>query len=332
MKPGTFVKVYGSILTSSVWVESPATVKVWIAMLVLADAEGCVPGTVPGLANIAAVSRADCEEALAVLESPDFDSRTPTEEGRRVIRVEGGWQIVNHRRYRDLRTDKQIADADRQRRHREGVTERDSHDVSRLSHTEAEVEVEELQVPTPTTTAHARNESLQGTPLPGGWPSEVEGFLRTLRNPTHWQAEMRMWLDGGREFPVTMDDIVAAVTDYLANAEGQVNITRFRGYIRRAFKTRKLAEMEATAEAGGQATRARGSGAVEAWSKLMDAGENTPQGRLWRKDAVLTAVDERGYAAFRAIGGNERLRSLTTKDQVWARKEFIEAYNAGGGA
>lgn len=44
--------------------------------------------------------------ACLVLEAPDPDSRTPDEEGRRIIRLDGhrnwGWRVVNAEKYRDL--------------------------------------------------------------------------------------------------------------------------------------------------------------------------------------------------------------------------------------
>jgi hypothetical protein len=33
---------------------------------------------------------------------PDPHSRTPEHEGRRVAKVEGGWLILNHKKYRDM--------------------------------------------------------------------------------------------------------------------------------------------------------------------------------------------------------------------------------------
>lgn len=110
---GGFVKLYGTILTSSVWVESHETFRVWMAMLVLADRNGYVAGTAPGLASIARVTLDECEAALAVLMAPDTHSRTKEHGGRRIEIIEGGWTILNHAKYRELRSDSQIATAER---------------------------------------------------------------------------------------------------------------------------------------------------------------------------------------------------------------------------
>jgi hypothetical protein len=118
------VKLYGSILDSSVWSEPLATRVVWIAMLAMADANGCVSASVNGLARRAQVSREDVETALATFLAPDPDDRSGVEEGRRICVIRGGWQIINHSYYRELRTEKQVQNADRQRRFKErhGVT------------------------------------------------------------------------------------------------------------------------------------------------------------------------------------------------------------------
>lgn len=116
---GGFVKIYESILTSSVWMESHATVRVWLTMLARADANGYVAASVPGLAHIAHVTREECEQALGVLLAPDADSRTKDHDGRRIEAVDGGWVVLNARKYRDLRTADQVSASERVKRHRE---------------------------------------------------------------------------------------------------------------------------------------------------------------------------------------------------------------------
>lgn len=71
-------------------------------MLALADRFGDVAGTVPGIASQAHVPLESARAAIERLESPDPDSRTPDHEGRRIKRISGGWNILNHKMYRDL--------------------------------------------------------------------------------------------------------------------------------------------------------------------------------------------------------------------------------------
>lgn len=114
-----FVKLYSSILDSTIWAEPAPTVKVWLTLLAMADANGFVDGAMLGVMRRAIVSRDECEVAIRTLESPDPDSKTPDYEGRRIERMQGGWKILNHRKYRDLRTETQVAVAERVKKHRE---------------------------------------------------------------------------------------------------------------------------------------------------------------------------------------------------------------------
>lgn len=114
-------------------------------MLAMADQNGIVNASVGGLARRANLTREECDAALSTLLAPDPDSKSPEHEGRRIEALDGGWLVLNHRAYRDLRTDKQIEVAERQRRFRERhandaalpVT-----DVTREAYTEAEEEEE----------------------------------------------------------------------------------------------------------------------------------------------------------------------------------------------
>ncbi len=114
-----YVKVYESILQSTIWLESPDTKIVWITMLTLKDKEGVVRASIPGLAKTAGVTIEACEAAINCFLSPDPYSRTQDFEGRRIRQVDGGWFLINHAKYRDLRTQKNINDAERKRKSRE---------------------------------------------------------------------------------------------------------------------------------------------------------------------------------------------------------------------
>jgi hypothetical protein len=96
-----YSKLFSSIVTSSVWCEDHATVRVWIAMLATCDARGVVEGSVPGFAHLARVTVPEMRQALERLASPDPDSRTLDHEGRRIEAVPGGWRILNYSAYRD---------------------------------------------------------------------------------------------------------------------------------------------------------------------------------------------------------------------------------------
>jgi hypothetical protein len=97
-----YTKLFDSIIASSIWQEDLVTKVVWITMLALKNRDQVVESSVPGLAHIAGVERAECERALTILKSPDPDSRNKDHEGRRIEEVKGGWLILNGKYYQDL--------------------------------------------------------------------------------------------------------------------------------------------------------------------------------------------------------------------------------------
>lgn len=96
-----FSKLFGSIVTSTIWREDDKTRIVWITMLAITDAKGVVAASIPGLAAVSNVSLEDCERAIARLEAVDKYSRTKEHEGRRIVACDGGWQILNYLKYRE---------------------------------------------------------------------------------------------------------------------------------------------------------------------------------------------------------------------------------------
>jgi hypothetical protein len=116
----TYTKLFNSIVTSTIWTEDDKTRIVWITMLAMSDKNGEVHASIPGLARVAGVSLQDCEMAIGKLLSPDEYSRTPDNEGRRIAKIDGGWELLNHAKYRLMasREDSKAATAERVRRHR----------------------------------------------------------------------------------------------------------------------------------------------------------------------------------------------------------------------
>ena len=98
-----FVKLFSGLLYSTVWREDLHVKVVWITLLALCDAKGRVAASVPGLAAISAVTVDQCRDALERLKAPDPDSRTKEWEGRRIADIDGGWQVLNYLKYRDMR-------------------------------------------------------------------------------------------------------------------------------------------------------------------------------------------------------------------------------------
>ena len=90
-------------------------------MLAMADQNGIVAASLPGLARLARIDRERCQDALETMLAPDQYSRSPEFEGRRIERVEGGWKLLNHAKYMRLlsKEDRREYNAQKQRESRE---------------------------------------------------------------------------------------------------------------------------------------------------------------------------------------------------------------------
>ena len=154
-----FTKLFSTIVYSTVWQEDMHVKIVWITMLAMANRNGCVFASVPGLAKASNVSLDQCVDALSKLSEPDEWSRTKTNEGRRIQECDGGWELLNYLKYREKRDDdeRRIQTRLAVAKHRENKKTKPltvSHGKPRKAQAEAEAEAEKLPVaskaPTPT--------------------------------------------------------------------------------------------------------------------------------------------------------------------------------------
>lgn len=100
----TYTKLFSSITESTIVSEPVATRWLWVTMLAMADSTGHVYGSIPGLCRRANLSRAEIEAAITCFLSPDPDSRTKDHDGRRIEEIDGGWRLLNHAKYRAIRS------------------------------------------------------------------------------------------------------------------------------------------------------------------------------------------------------------------------------------
>jgi hypothetical protein len=143
-----YTKLFSTLITSTIWSEDDRTRLVWVTMLALADKNGEVHATIPGLARMACVDISAVEIALIKFLSPDLYSRSKESDGRRIEEIDGGWFLLNHQKYREMLAAQD--NAERQARWRERqkrlVTEsnadvtRGSNEITNLTYSEAEAE------------------------------------------------------------------------------------------------------------------------------------------------------------------------------------------------
>jgi len=125
-----FTKLFNSILDSTIWQEPLETKIVWITMLAMVDRSGEVHASVPGLAKRAGVTLEQCESALLCLSSPDRYSRTKDHEGRRTREIDGGWELLNHAKYRALLSAEERKEYNRKKQAEYRAEKKNVNDVS----------------------------------------------------------------------------------------------------------------------------------------------------------------------------------------------------------
>lgn len=109
-------------------------------MIVLANKDGIVDMTPDAIARRTSIPLEIIELGIAELMKPDARSRTPDEDGRRILLIEDhrdwGWQIVNHAKYQAIRKAEERreylrnAQAERRNRLKEEARLRESVDAS----------------------------------------------------------------------------------------------------------------------------------------------------------------------------------------------------------
>lgn len=250
-----FVKLYGSILDSSVWGESKDTRLVWVTLLAMADPEGYVEASLPGLARRANVTIEECEAALAVLSAPDPYSKSQEHDGRRVEKVARGWLVLNYEAYREMRTRSQADAARRKREQRErerghgGVTECDSHAESHEDVTVTPVTDASTSTSTSPSSSASQKKELENSVGKEGhvalaefmakrdfgrFAQIVQGYIASQRSAVAVMATFEMHLTGEMEHEhATPEQLGLAVQQYSANEGSQRFSARyFAGFVR----------------------------------------------------------------------------------------------------
>jgi hypothetical protein len=135
-----FVKLDCAILSSTIWYDADARI-IFLTALLMAEPRhftepvaqievrsleftgfsappgwyGFVPAAGVGIAHRAGIDQKAGLDALERLGNPELDSRSRKHDGRRLIRVNGGYIVLNYQDYRD----RDYTQAERARRYRE---------------------------------------------------------------------------------------------------------------------------------------------------------------------------------------------------------------------
>lgn len=175
----SYVKIFDSIVASTIWSAPSDHRVVWVTMLAIADRDGYVKASVPGLAHLCRVSREACESALASFLAPDPDSRTKTHDGRRIAVAEGGWLLLNYEFYRDMASAEEKREKDRLRQERKRLR-----DASRLV-----TDVTVGHAPSPKVASHLSSSDLTSEEKEKA-PRKRGAFLVEVEKPADVMAEL----------------------------------------------------------------------------------------------------------------------------------------------
>jgi len=257
---GGFVKLDGDIVQSSLWIDRDLR-SVFITSLVLAEpfevTEPIPQLEVRGLeltgwsvppgwygfvraagGGIVRTDGLDHETGLAMLEklgNPDPDSRSQAFDGRRMVRVDGGYIILNYFLYRD----RDYTAADRMKRLRnrkkgDGVTAA-LRCVTR-NVTQAEDRVTESRgQSTEIKYTHADEIEAFVSTLPEPSRKVVSALARSQRNPSAWLASMAGMVEGMGGAAVSPAELSVALTE-IAASDASATPANVRAFLRRAKK------------------------------------------------------------------------------------------------
>jgi hypothetical protein len=148
-----FVKIFSQIFDSSI-AEDYLVRFVFGDFLILADKDGHVDMTPGAISRRTNVPLEIVNRAIEKLSAPDRDSRSPDEEGRRIVLIDPhrawGWRIVNYEHYRGIRDDEARKEYFREQKREQRAKSKNVQDSQGLSTivTQAEAEAE-ATTPTP---------------------------------------------------------------------------------------------------------------------------------------------------------------------------------------
>lgn len=146
-------KVFASLWDGSLYGQSDPQL-VFLFLIARADRKGFVDVGFQAIAGPTGLSLERVRAAVAVLEAPDPQSRTPDLDGARLERIDShrdwGWRIVNHAHYRELRDEdtRRVQNAEAQARRRARQQESapvstSHHESPKSAHADADAEARE---------------------------------------------------------------------------------------------------------------------------------------------------------------------------------------------
>lgn len=126
-------KLFSSMYDGSL-VESWQALVTFQQMIVLCDADGVIDMTPEAISRRTGIPLEIIKAGIEILERPDERSRTPDENGKRIIRIDAhrdwGWFLVNHEKYKSMQDSDTVRVQNRERKRRQREREKASRSVT----------------------------------------------------------------------------------------------------------------------------------------------------------------------------------------------------------
>lgn len=128
----SYTKLDSKIITSSIWDQPAYVLKCFITFWALCDNEdGVVKATKESVFRSSNLTREEFDTALDALLSPDEMSKSPDNEGKRLLQISNTeWLIVNYSKYRLPESDKKEKHREKMRLWREKNKENEKSDIT----------------------------------------------------------------------------------------------------------------------------------------------------------------------------------------------------------
>ena len=235
-----FAKIFAQIFDSSI--ASDYIVRhIFMDLLVLADRDGVVDMTPDAISRRTNVPEDMVVHAISELMKPDGRSRSPEEDGRRLVPLDShrdwGWQIVNFDHYRAIRDEesRKTYFRDYKRKYRQSTKSTNSPHLSTVvldcptmsteGEVEREVEVEVKQKPSRAKKARAAKVDPTKTDLSKARHAEFKSIIAE-----YWDSK-----NPGVQMP--WDGREGKHLEMFLRAAPDITAHQFRGFLRNRFKS-----------------------------------------------------------------------------------------------
>jgi hypothetical protein len=111
-----FTKLDDGLIFSSILREDDAVFKIWMLILSRTGPDGIARISSDFLVSVTRKSDEEVWRCLTILEAPDRKSRSTNDDGRRIRRVDGGFEVINYLKYRQSAEKESIRAYERDRK------------------------------------------------------------------------------------------------------------------------------------------------------------------------------------------------------------------------